>query len=146
MVISKSRARRTATTCWAKASTGWPASPTVGPLCLRYQAQAERHGAPSGPRAVEEFERLKALREELPNEAIFEAQPEQNETPCTPSETNPSPPENPAPAPGPPASAPELTLDLPGAPGILEDREVEARHPGGAPVPLPDTEAPLADR
>src|ERR1039457_3311341 len=46
-------------------------------LFLRYQAQAERHGAPSGPRAVEEFERLKALREELPNEAIFEAQPEQ---------------------------------------------------------------------
>ena len=115
-------------------------------LCLRYQAQAERHGAPSGPRAVEEFERLKALRAEIPNEAIFEAQPEQNETTCTPSETNPSPPENPAPAPGPPASAPELTLDLAGAPGILEDREVEARHPGGAPVPLPDTEAPLADR
>src|ERR1035441_9295621 len=114
-------------------------------LCLRYQAQAERHGAPSGPRAVEEFERLKALRAEIPNEAIFEAQPEQNETTCTPSETNPSPPENPAPAPGPPASAPELTLDLAGAPGILEDREVEARHPGGAPVPLPDREAPLAD-
>ena len=115
-------------------------------LCLRYQAQAERHGAPSGPRAVEEFERLKALRAEIPNEAIFEAQPEQNETTCTPSETNPSPPENPAPAPGPPASAPELMLDLAGAPGILEDREVEARHPGAAPVPLPDTEAPLADR
>src|ERR1017187_4475509 len=64
-------------------------------LFLRYQTQAERHGAPSGPRAVEEFERLKALREELPNEAIFEAQPEQTETTCTPSETNPSPPENP---------------------------------------------------
>src|ERR1035437_7684745 len=44
-------------------------------LFLRYQAQAERHGAPSGPRAVEEFERLKALREELPNEAIFEPNP-----------------------------------------------------------------------
>src|ERR1035437_3802692 len=114
-------------------------------LLLRYQAQAERHGAPSGPRAAEEFERLKALREELPNEPIFEAQPEQTETTCTPSETNPSPPENPTPAPGPPASAPELTLDLAGAPGILEDREVEARHPGSAPVPLPDREAPLAD-
>src|ERR1035437_5739154 len=56
----------------ASKSNGWS-------LCLRYQAQAERHGAPSGPRAVEEFERLKALRGELPNEAIFEAQPEQNE-------------------------------------------------------------------
>ena len=69
-------------------------------LFLRYQAQAERHGAPSGPRAVEEFERLKALREELPNEAIFEAQPEQTETTCAPSETNPVPPEDLPPAPG----------------------------------------------
>ena len=122
------------------------AAKSTGPRSPEGKTQAERHGAPSGPRAVEEFERLKALRAEIPNEAIFEAQPEQNETTCTPSETNPSPPENPAPAPGPPASAPELTLDLAGAPGILEDREVEARHPGGAPVPLPDTEAPLADR
>jgi len=31
MAISKSRANRTATTCWAKASSRWPASPTVGP-------------------------------------------------------------------------------------------------------------------
>src|ERR1039458_1014021 len=85
-------------------------------LFLRYQAQAERHYR----RAVEEFERLKALRGELPNEPIFEAQPEQNETACTPSETNPSPPENPAPAPDPPASVPELTLDLAGAPDVLE--------------------------
>ena len=131
-------------------------------LLLRYQAQAERHGAPSGPRAVEEFERLKALREELPNEPIFEAQPEQTETTCTPSETNPSPPENPNSAPGPSASVSELKLDLAGAPCVLEDREVEARHPGSAPVPriecravegqgrrLPQhrgTEAPLADR
>src|SRR6185295_13966445 len=35
-------------------------------LFLRYQAQAERHYR----RAVEEFERLKALRPELPNEPI----------------------------------------------------------------------------
>jgi cell division protein FtsN len=106
-------------------------------LFLRYQAQAERHGAPSGPRAVEEFERLKALREELPNEAILEAQPEQTETTCTPSETNPSPPEDPAPAPDPPASVSELELDLAGAPGVLEDPEVEARHPNNAPAPQP---------
>jgi hypothetical protein len=64
-------------------------------LFLRYQAQSERHGAPSGPRAVEEFERLKALRGELPNEAIFEAQPEQNAATCAPSEANPVPPEAP---------------------------------------------------
>src|ERR1019366_602137 len=66
-------------------------------LCLRYQAQAERHGAPSGPRAVEEFERLKALRGELPNEAIFEAQPEQNE-PLAPLRKRPHlPPKTPLP-------------------------------------------------
>jgi len=55
-------------------------------LFLRYQAQAERHHR----RAVEEFERLKALREELPNEAISEAEPQQNETTYAPDETNPS--------------------------------------------------------
>jgi hypothetical protein len=68
-------------------------------LFLRYQAQAERHYR----RAVEEFERLKALRSELPNEAVPEAQPEPKETTCTPSEANPFPPENPAPA-APPSS------------------------------------------
>ncbi len=49
-------------------------------LALRYQVLTERHYR----RAVEEFERLKALRPELPseipNEPIFEAQPEQKET------------------------------------------------------------------
>ena len=49
-------------------------------LLLRYQVQAERHYR----RAVEEFERLKALRpelpDELPNEPVSEAQPEQKET------------------------------------------------------------------
>ena len=102
---------------------------------LRYQAQAERHGAPSGPRAVEEFERLKALRGELPNEAIFEAQPEQNATTCTPSETNPVPPEDPPPTTGPPALVSELTLDPGGAAAVPEDREVEPRLPASAPVP-----------
>jgi len=66
-------------------------------LFLRYQAQAERHYR----RAVEEFERLKALRDELPNEPIFEPQPEQKETTSTPFETNPIPPENAEPAPPP---------------------------------------------
>ena len=48
-------------------------------LFLRYQARAERHYR----RAVEEFDRLKALRAELPNEAILEVQPEENEPACT---------------------------------------------------------------
>lgn len=40
---------------------------------LRYQAQAERHYR----RAVEEFERLKSLRHELPNEPVSVPQPEE---------------------------------------------------------------------
>jgi hypothetical protein len=61
-------------------------SPSSFTLFLRYQAQTERMYR----RAVEEFERLKRLRHELPNEPILEAQPEANEPLGTP-ETNPSP-------------------------------------------------------
>ena len=43
-------------------------------LAIRYQAQAERHYR----RAIEEFERLKALRQELPTEPIPDPQSEQN--------------------------------------------------------------------
>ncbi len=43
-------------------------------MFLRYQSQTERLYR----RALEDFERLKALRSELPNEPILEAQPEQN--------------------------------------------------------------------
>jgi hypothetical protein len=64
-------------------------------LLLRYQAQAERHYR----RAIEEFDRLKALRNELPNEPIIEAQPEaqveQTEATSSVSQTDPSAPENP---------------------------------------------------
>ena len=45
-------------------------------LFLRYQAQSERMYR----RAVEEFERLKRLRNELPNEPIGELEPEENKT------------------------------------------------------------------
>jgi hypothetical protein len=45
-------------------------------LLLRYQAQAERHYR----RGIEEFDRLKALREELPNEPITDPDLEQKET------------------------------------------------------------------
>src|SRR5450759_2109363 len=73
-------------------------------LFLRYQAQSERMYR----RAVEEFERLKRLRHELPNEAILEAQPEPNETTCPPGQTNPANPGNPAnpPKPIPPGNIP----------------------------------------
>ncbi len=68
-------------------------------LFLRYQAQAERHYR----RAIEEFQRLKALRQELPNEPIFDPEPEPTEHTCPSSGTNPIPPEDPVPAPDPPA-------------------------------------------
>jgi hypothetical protein len=64
-------------------------------LLLRYQAQAERHYR----RAIEEFDRLKTLRKELPNEPIVEAQPEaqaeQTETTSGAFQTDPLAPENP---------------------------------------------------
>jgi hypothetical protein len=71
-------------------------------LLLRYQAQAERQYR----RAIEEFDRLKALREELPNEPNS-VETETNETTCPSCETNPIPPGDPAPPPAPPASASE---------------------------------------
>jgi hypothetical protein len=58
-------------------------------LFLGYQAQAERHYR----RAVEEFDRLKALRAELPNEAILEVQPEEKEPTCVPPDEPISPPQ-----------------------------------------------------
>ena len=61
----------------ARRSTGFS-------LFLRYQAQTERLYR----RAVEEFERLRALREELPNEPTIDPQPQQD-TPLTLPETNP---------------------------------------------------------
>jgi hypothetical protein len=63
-------------------------------LFLRYQAQTERLYR----RAIEEFERLRALRAELPNEPILEPEPQET-TPIPPLQTNP--PEAPAPTPTP---------------------------------------------
>jgi hypothetical protein len=82
----------------AKASNVWS-------LFLRYQAQAERQYR----RAVEEFDRLKSLRQELPNEPIFDPQPEPTQPTSSLSETNPIPAETAAPelAPGPRPPAPE---------------------------------------
>src|SRR5712691_2934579 len=64
-------------------------------LFLRYQAQAERHYR----RAIEEFERLKALREDLPNEPNSDPQPEPNTPTCAPFYPNPNPMETGSPDP-----------------------------------------------
>src|SRR5882762_2181399 len=60
-------------------------------LFLRYQAQAERHYR----RAVEEFDRLKSLRAELPIEAILGVQPEEKEPTSAPPDEPISPPQPP---------------------------------------------------
>jgi hypothetical protein len=62
-------------------------------LFLRYQAQTERLYR----RAIEEFQRLKALRHELPNEPVIDTQPEATET-LNPPQPNPGNPPNPSPA------------------------------------------------
>jgi hypothetical protein len=49
---------------------------------LFLRCQAEHHYR----RSVEEFDRLKALRAELPNEPILEVQPEENESTCAPTD------------------------------------------------------------
>ncbi|HXB75593.1 MAG TPA: hypothetical protein VNY05_45590 [Candidatus Acidoferrales bacterium] len=66
-------------------------------LFLRYQAQFERLYRC----AVEEFDRLKALRHELPHEPISDPQPEPTEPTCPPSQPNPIPLEPVGPAPSP---------------------------------------------
>jgi len=69
-------------------------------LLLRYKAQTERLYR----RAVEEFDRLKALRPELRNEAISEVQPEENESAYIPPD---EPVSNPQSNPQPPATDPK---------------------------------------
>ncbi len=69
-------------------------------LFLRYQAQAERQYR----RALEEFERLKALRPASPNEPIADVQPEENK-PRSPAPGLQPPAPVPAPTPRPPTPA-----------------------------------------
>ena len=72
-------------------------------LILRYKAQAERLYR----RAVEDFSRLKALRNELPNEAISDLQPEEKEPDyMPPNKPVFAAPWNPQPAPPQPAPEP----------------------------------------
>jgi hypothetical protein len=96
-------------------------------LLLRYQAQAERQYR----RAIEEFDRLKALREELPNEPIL-AEPETIETTSPSCETNPIPPGDPTPAPA-PAFQPLAPIRQPPVPALDYHVEVPAPIPGGPP-------------
>ncbi len=84
-------------------------------LFIRYQAQAERHYR----RAVEEFDRLKALRQELPGEANYDPQPEPKE-PLNPTAHEPVFPPSPAPD---GAGFPERPLTDP--PGSDPSRERE---------------------
>ena len=116
-------------------------------LVLRYQAQAERQYR----RAIEEFDRLKALREELPIEPVSgppEAQPEQNESPAQADQTkNPIPPD---PAPGAPATLVEPNPDHAVDSGLLNvplltPPVTEARIPAEPPVLEPLASPTLAN-
>ena len=96
-------------------------------LLLRYQAQSERMYR----RAIEEFERLKKLRPDLPNEPISDGQPEENETTSTASETNPPLPQSPTPEEYHPAdSQPVLAGSTPQRPSDRPTREAQT-GPGG---------------
>jgi hypothetical protein len=100
-------------------------------LLLRYQAQAERQYR----RAIQEFDRLKALREELRNEPNS-AESETNESTCPPCETNPIRSENPAPAPDPPAAVPALNPERDGDPRFLHGPPPKPRPSEGALPPI----------
>jgi len=105
------------------------------PLFLRYKTQTEREYR----RAREEFQEIKALRNELPNEPILETQPEENE-PAPPPQTNPSRPLDSAPASpadlfGPPHPAGSPQQSTP-ANGIPPAARVRPRHTARA-VPRP---------
>jgi len=99
-------------------------------LFLRYQAQAERNYR----RALEEFDRLKKLRPELPNEPIIEAEPEEKEAPsAAPNE----PVSEPA-----PSAPPRLTVVPPRPSGASPEppqqpRQQNRDHEGAAPVDCP---------
>ena len=100
-------------------------------VLLRYQAQTERHYR----RAVEEFDRLKALRQETPNEPILDAQPEQTEPAAAPDETNPIPPEG-------PQSAEPQSGGCGQLPPVESDRRPRFAHPDAPGTGAPDVLEP----
>jgi hypothetical protein len=116
---------------------------------LRIQAQTERLYR----RAAEDFERIRKLRKELPNQPDFQTEPEEPK-PVEPPKTNP--PDEPAAAPQdvpPPPSTPAdpsrkppfaPAAPLPRTPGHSSSRPNEkpdrsARTPDGHPVEKPDS-------
>ncbi len=72
-------------------------SPEIWKLFLRYQAQAGRNYR----QAIQEFDRLKSLRDELPNEPVIEPEPAPAQ-PVTPPPNEPAAAREPVPAPPPP--------------------------------------------
>jgi hypothetical protein len=111
---------------------------------LRYQAQTERQYR----RAIEEFERLKALRGDLPNEPIFDPQPEVNQATSPDSERTHSDPVPTSGPPAPPDSPLPTSNDFPNEPILDPQPEVkEAASPDferthSAPVPDSGPPAP----
>ena len=79
----------------SKISNTWP-------LFMRYKVLTEREYR----RALDDFDRLKAIRHQLPNEPILDAQPEANETACDPLLVDPFPPQHPVITPPPASSGP----------------------------------------
>jgi len=96
-------------------------------LLLRYKAQTERLYR----RAVDDFNRLKALRTELRNEPILDLQPEENEPTCTqPDEPVPNPQPNPQPPPAEPGAAlDQNSSNFPSASGIHTNEKILTIHP-----------------
>jgi hypothetical protein len=90
------------------------------PLFLRYKVQAERQYR----RAVEEFDRLKKLRPEFPNEPILEVQPEENK----PDDAPVNEPVSDGPPKG-PAQAGELETSAAAAPDTSSRKSLVATCP-----------------
>jgi hypothetical protein len=103
-------------------------------LMLRYQAHAERQYR----RAVEEFERLKKLRPEMPNEPISE-HPFLSETKQSESVTPPSDPQSPS-EPR-PAGSPQLTTIRWGSATTCQPGSTTEPRPFGSGQPSPVTKA-----
>jgi hypothetical protein len=124
-------------------------------LFFRYQSQTERRGAFWARRAIDEFDRLQCLCAELPNEPVFEAEPEPaqplepapNEPVSLKDNCEPAVPDAPAPAPRPPPDrANPAARPLRRRPAsavapvrsLVPQRFLSLRHPiAGPPRPIP---------
>ena len=97
--------------CLAKGFSRLTRDSPTWPIFLRYQAQTERLYR----RAIEDFDRLKGLRPELPNEPqneptnepIAPPQPQETKAPPPPEAENPEAPAAPRPAASAPTSSPK---------------------------------------